>query len=154
MKRMLKSLMVIAALALLATQVLVGDAAAEIRFDATLRTPNVRVRIGNVPARPYGRIKVGHLPARPRRHHTIVKIDRRIARRLAWYTGVPIRELIRLRAYGYNWFEIGRYLRLPRRVVRAAFNKRSWKRFTHGGRRMAGRGEGRYGHDEVVIYDY
>jgi hypothetical protein len=154
MKRMLQSLMVIAALALLVVTGLVRDAGAEVRVSATLRTPNVSVRIGNVPPGPHGRIRVRHLPARPRRQYRIVKRDRRIARRLARYTGVPVRELIRLRAYGYNWYEIGHWLRLPRRVVRAAFDKHSWKRFIHGGRRLAGHGKCGYGHGEVVVYDY
>lgn len=156
MKRMNKSLMAIAALALIATPLLVGDAEAEteVRFNAILRTPNMSVRIGNVPAGRYGGYRVGHLPVRPRRQYRIIKRDRQIAGRLAWYTGVPVRELVRLRTHGYNWLEIGRWLRLPRRVVRAAFNQRSWKRFTHGGRRLAGHGADRYEHHEVIVYNH
>ena len=154
MRRMRKSLMAIAALALLATPVLVRDAAAELRITAALRTPNVSVRIGNIPAGRYGGYRAGHLPVRSRRQYKILKRDRQIANRLARYTGVPVRELVRLRAYGYNWLEIGRWLRLPKQVVRAAFNKRSWKRFTHGGGRLAGRGADRHGHGEVIVYNH
>ena len=149
MKRLRTSLLAVAALALLVTMALVRDAEAEVRFSAALRTPTVSVRIGNAHRGPYGHVRIGRLPVRPRRHYRIVKHDRRVARRLARYTGVHFRELIRLRAYGYTWFEIGRWLRLPRRVVRAAFNKHSWKRFTRGGGRLARRP----GYGEIIVYD-
>jgi hypothetical protein len=154
MKRMKKSLTAIAALALLATLVIVQDAEAEIRISAALHTPGLSVRIGNAPAGPYGSIRVGHLPVRKNMRYRIVKRDRLIASRLAWYTGVPARELIRLRANGYNWFEIGTWLRLPRVVVRASFDQRKWSRFTCGGRNLAGHGAGRYGKKKVVVYNH
>ena len=107
MRRMKKSVMAVAALALLATLAAVQDAEAEILISAAIRTPGLSVRIGNAPAGPYGSIRVGHLPVRRNMHYRVLERDRLIAGRLAWYTGVSVRELIRLRAYGYNWFEIG-----------------------------------------------
>jgi hypothetical protein len=154
MNRKMKSVMAIAALALLATLVVAQDAMAEIRINAALHTPGLSVRIGNAPTGPYGSIRVRHLPIRRNMHRRIVKRDRLIAGRLAWYTGVPERELIRLRAYGYNWFEIGAYFRLPKVVIRAAFNQRKWSRFTRDGRCLAGHGAGRYGKKKVIVYDY
>jgi len=154
MKRMRMSLLALAALALLAGPALVRDAEAEVRFNATLHTPNMSVRIGNMPSGRYVSYRAGHLPIRRNRHYKIIKRDRQIARRLARYTGVPSAELIRLRAYGYNWLEIGRWLRLPNRVVRAAFNQRSWNRFTHGGRWLAGHGNDRHEHRRVIVYNY
>ncbi len=150
MKRMSTSMMAIAALALLAALMIVRDAQAEIRVGAALHTPGLRVRIGNAPAGPYGSIRVGHLPVLADMHYRIVKRDRLIAGRLAWYTGVPARELIRLRAYGYNWYEIGAWLRLPKAVVRAAFSRKKWNRFACDGRNIAGRGRGR--HEKIVVY--
>jgi len=140
MKRMSTSMMAIAALVLLAALMIVRDAQAEIRVGAALHTPGLRVRIGNAPAGPYGSIRVGHLPVLADMHYRIVKRDRLIAGRLAWYTGVPARELIRLRAYGY----------LPKAVVRAAFSRKKWNRFACDGRNIAGRGRGR--HEKIVVY--
>ncbi len=149
MNRKMKSLMAIAALALLATLVVARDATAEIRINAVLHTPGLSVRIGNAPAGPYGNVRVGHLPVRRNMHRRIVKRDRLIAGRLAWYAGVPARELIRLRAYGYTWYEIGAYIRLPKGVVQAAFNAKRWDRFTRDGRHMA-----RYGKKKVIVYNH
>ena len=149
MNRKMKSVMAIAALALLATLVVARDATAEIRISAALHTPGLSVRIGNVPMGPYGSVRVGHLPARRNLHRRIVKRDRLIAVRLARYASVPVRELINLRVYGYNWFEIGAYLRLPKVVVRAAFNAKRWDRFTRGGRHIA-----RYGKKKVIVYNH
>jgi hypothetical protein len=154
MKRMKKSSMTIAAFALLATLVLVRDAEAEVRVSAVLQTPGLSVRIGTAPVGPYGSIRVGHLPVRTNMNYRIVKRDRLIADRLAWYTGVPVRELIRLRAYGYNWYEIGTWLRLPKTVVRAAFNRNSWSRFTRNGRNIAGYGPDRSKHQKVIVYNH
>jgi hypothetical protein len=55
--------------------------------------------------------------------------DRAVARRLAAYTGVPERVLIDWRRHGCHWFEVGRRLALPRRIVRAAFTADGWQRF-------------------------
>lgn len=154
MERMRISLLALAALALLVGPALVRDAEAEVRFNATLHTPNMSVRIGNVPSGRYGSYRAGHLPIRRDRHYKILKRDKQIARRLARYTGAASAELIRLRAFGYNWLEIGRWLRLPDRVVRAAFNQRSWNRFVHEGRRLVGHGAGRHGHNRVIVYNH
>ena len=151
MRRMKKSVMAVAALALLATLAAVQDAEAEILISAAIRTPGLSVRIGNAPAGPYGSIRVGHLPVRRNMHYRVLERDRLIAGRLAWYTGVSVRELIRLRAYGYNWFEIGAWLRLPKAVVQASFSQKRWGRFTRG---LAGHGAGHGRHEKVIVYGH
>ncbi|UCF04839.1 MAG: hypothetical protein JSV33_13075 [bacterium] len=127
MRRMRMSLLSLMALALLVGPGIVQGAEGGVRFNATIHTPNVRVRIGNTPTGYYYRGR--HLPIRRHHYYRIRQRDRAIAHRLAWYTGVPARELIRLRRSSYSWMEIGHWLYLPRRVVRAALNQRSWKRF-------------------------
>jgi hypothetical protein len=129
-------------LSLLALIILVAaqDAAAEIRVNATLHTPHMSVGIGNIPCGRHPRYAPAPLPIRGRRLRMVYRHDRAIARRLARYTGVPARRLIRLRRFGYTWFEIGRWLDLPRRVVSAAMHQRSWNRFLHRRLRHARRG--------------
>jgi len=139
MKKMLTSVVGLMALALLAGPGIVGDADAEIRIDANLRTPHVDVCIGNVPSKHYRSDLRVRLPISTRHHYKVGKPDRKIAQRLARYTGVPARELIQLRGHGYGWFQIGRWLHLPRPVVRAAMHQKRWKRFLHRERRLAKR---------------
>jgi hypothetical protein len=128
MKRMRMGLPGLAAGAVLAGFFMVQDAEAGLRFRAAINTPNLVVHAGNIPSCYHGYHRRGNLPVRAY-YYRINKHDRRIARRLARYTGVPARELMRLRRMGYHWFEIGRHLGLPRPVVRCAMNKRSWKHF-------------------------
>ena len=123
---------------------LARNAGAEVRVNASLHTPNMHLRIGNAPARPYPGIMSGHLRLARRHHYRVTARDRMIALRLARYTGVPAARLIRIRSYGYNWFEIGRWLHLPRPVIRAAMHPRSWNRYLRGQGRFAGR----------VVYQY
>ncbi len=125
------------ALALLVGSGFMRNAEAGIRVDATLYTPTVHVSIGNMSSGRHQGYTIGHLPIRRPRHYKVGRRDRAIAHRLARYTGVPARRLTRLRAYGYNWSEIGRWLCLPRQVVRAAMYQRSWNRFLREGRRFA-----------------
>ena len=77
----------------------------------------------------------------------MTKRDKKIARRLSRYTGVPKRELIHLCKQGYTWREIGRWLGVPRRVVRAARTHASWKHFLNQGRYGRYCEVGRYYHD-------
>jgi hypothetical protein len=135
-----KSLLALMILFLLMGPGIVRDAEAEIRVNATLHTPNISVRVGNMPAGHYRSYARGHLPVRRVRMYMITMRDRKIARRLAWCAGVPVRELLRLRRRGYHWFEIGRWLRLPRRLVRAAMHQRSWRRYLREERWFARRG--------------
>ena len=128
------------ALALLVGPGIIRNAEAQVRFNATVHTPSFHVRIGDASSGRYRSYTTGHLPARRLVRYMLVKRDRAIARRLARYTGVPARELIKLRIYGYRWFEIGNWLRLPRHAVRAAMNQRSWVRFLRMERRLARRG--------------
>jgi hypothetical protein len=150
MRKMRMSLMA-AGLALAFVTGFMTDARAGIRVAATISTPEVRVHIGNGPSYQHYRHEVRRLPYRRYMRYEITRRDRMIARRMTWYTGVRMGELIRLRRHGYNWLEIGRWLDVPRRVVRAAMNQRSWDRFLREERRHARR-HGKRKH-RVAYYD-
>jgi hypothetical protein len=83
----------------------------------------------------------------------VSKRDKKIARRLGRYTGVPKRELLRLKRMGYSWREIGNWLGISKQAVRAAKSKGRWARFLerqrHGRYREIGRysDHGRFGDD-------
>jgi hypothetical protein len=141
--------MILAALVLAAGTLVATDAVAEIRISAVVQTPIASVRIGTTPAghpimRPVRPLPLRRIVYRVNRH------DMLIAERLGWYTGVPARELLRHRNYGYSWYEIGNWLYVPGRVVRAAMTQVSWDRFLradgyyveYNGPRMEGRGRG------------
>jgi hypothetical protein len=131
---------VAAGLALVFAAGFVADARAGIRVAATFRTPEVRVHFNSGPScnhRSYYGREVRRLPDRGHMRYDLTRRDRMIARRMAWYTGMPLGELMRLRRRGYNWFEIGHWLYVPRRVVRAAMGQRSWDRFLREERRHA-----------------
>jgi len=139
MKKMQTIILSLIALALLVGHGIVQDANAGVRVKATLGTPNVRIRVSNTSSNHYGLYPRRHLPIRIYKHHMITKQDRTIARRLSRYTGVPSRALIQFRSQGYRWAEIGRWLQLPRPVVRAAMHQRSWNRFLREERQFAKR---------------
>ncbi len=115
-------------LALLLTMGVVDEAQARIRVRATVRTPYGMVRVDNG-AYHHTRVYRQALPVRHYEYYRVTKRDKKIANRLGRYTGVPRRELIQLRKQGYNWGEIGRWLDVPRKVVRAAKSGKSWRRF-------------------------
>ncbi|MBN1164497.1 MAG: hypothetical protein JXB45_07955 [Candidatus Krumholzibacteriota bacterium] len=139
MKRTLISLISFIILALLVVSGIAREAEAETRISATLRVPNLSVRIGNTSLERYQFRARAQLPARRYREVRIIKQDRDIALRLARYAGVPYRTLIQIRRRGYSWFEIGSYLRLPRTVVSAAMHQQTWKHFLLEERRIAER---------------
>ncbi|MBU8922460.1 MAG: hypothetical protein KOO63_11640 [Bacteroidales bacterium] len=145
MRRMRMSLMSLIAIAMIAGPMIALDAEAGVRFDATLRTDNMRVRVGNIRS-DYYRIH-RRRPVSVRRHKVfaIGRHDRRIAYRIGRYVNIPARELIQLRRYGYSWLEIGRWLELPRPVIHAARSSRSWKRFLRKEERLAVRMAYRHG---------
>ncbi|MEN8007983.1 MAG: hypothetical protein ABFS42_13270 [Candidatus Krumholzibacteriota bacterium] len=123
------SLVSLPVLALLLTIGAVDEAQARIRVKATVRTPYGRVQVDNGPYH-HTRVYRQELPVRYYRdHYRVTKRDRKIARRLGSFTGVPKRELLQLRKQGYTWGEIGRWLDVPRKVVRAAKSGKRWKRF-------------------------
>ena len=152
MRTMRLSLLSLLALVFLAGSGIVSDAGAVIRVDATYRSPNVRVRVSNKPSIYPVRTK-RHLPIYAQRHHKISRQDRMMAGRLGRYTGVPARKLIQLKRQGYRWFEIGRWLYLPRPVVRAAQHERSWKRFLRMERRLAMSGKRTHQFRHVAYMD-
>ncbi len=131
------SLLTLSVLALL----LVGanEAAAKVRVKATVRTPYGSVRIDN-----------SHGPriVTPRRQVEvrITRQDKKIAKRLARYTGVSKREILRLKRQGYRWGEIARWLDVSRQVVHAAKHQQSWQRFLKAERRHQRCGTGYHGY--------
>jgi hypothetical protein len=95
-----------------------------------------RVRIGVKVNTPIGTAVVhsgGHgsgLQIRvPARHHRVIitKTDRRIARKLSKRTQYSKRELLQLRRVGYSWNEVGRLLRLPKRLMRSVLHSQRIK---------------------------
>jgi hypothetical protein len=129
----------------------VSNADAGVRVGVVVRTPVVRVHIGNTTSARYLYDARAHFPVRARAYYKISKTDLLIARRLARFTGVEARELTRLRGWGYTWAEIGRWLRLPARTMRAAMNEQSWKRFLRDQRRLAANRDHRHGHREYPV---
>lgn len=133
------------------------NASADIRVKATLTTPTVRVHVGNTSEGFYrGEVvtrRHGRFEDRFHNHYRIDRRDRMVANRLARYTGVPSYELVDMRRHGYRWVEIGRWLELPRPVVRASFDQRSWKRFLRDQRHMAKRKVYKQGKRRVAYID-
>jgi len=99
---------------------------------ATVSAPGVIVHVGSAPSCGYTIEEYRRMPERGYMYFELTRNDRMIARRVNWYTGVPLGELLRLRRAGYGWFEIGRWLHMPRPAVRAAMGQKSWNRFIHG----------------------
>lgn len=137
------SIMGAMAVALLMTLGYAEDARAGIRVRGTLHTPSLRVHVDTSPSHRHVKYRRASLPDRHRAVLKLSRQDRRIAKRLARYTGAPKRELLRMRRMGYRWSEIGRWLDVPRRVVRAARSSRAWDRFLRHDRLHAGRDHGR-----------
>jgi hypothetical protein len=130
MKKILTRKITLAAMAFAAGMMITAQAAAEMHFEAAVITPSISVRVGNTPDG-YPMIRqVNPLPARRTAYRT-VRGDLEIARRLAWYTGVPVGQLLQHRRYDYSWFEIGEWLYVPGNVVRAAMDQQNWNRFLH-----------------------
>lgn len=109
--------------------VMVQDAAAGVKVSATVKTPAVRIHVGNTPNVYFGTVKLGVLQVRTLHLYKVNRQDQMIAKRLGEFTGVPARTLLNLRTRGYDWFEIGHWLYLPRPVVRAAMTQPTWQRF-------------------------
>jgi hypothetical protein len=130
-QRILTGLM---ALALLITMAPVNKADAGIVVRGSVSTPHISVRVNTGPTPVYRNNHLRPLPAQRCAVVIIDKQDRRIARRLASYTGHTKRELLQMRRNGYTWQEIGSWLNLRPQVVRAAYRAESWERFLHGGR--------------------
>ena len=137
------TLLSLIALALLIGPGAIRNAEAGIRVRATVRTPVVRIQVGSRPAYHSCNYRCDHQPNRYRTADLITRRDRRIAKRLAWYTGLPTREVLRLKRMGYGWREIGRWLDVPPRVVSASLESRSWKRYRDNDHHRHGYGQPR-----------
>jgi hypothetical protein len=150
MRRTILAAMIFTAVAAIAMQ-----AEAGIRVSASVNTPGARIHACNDPSCYHHIDLERRMPARRYDYYEyeVTRRDRKIARRLAWYTGVRKNRLLRMRRRGYHWFEIGRALRVPRPVVRAAFNQRSWNRFLHHEYRHAGRRKRCRHGDRVTYYE-
>ena len=142
MKRELTRNIILAAMTFAAVTMIAVEAAAEVHFEAVMHTPEISVRVGNSPDGYPIYHHVRPLPARGMYYRT-VKRDLEIARRLSWYTGVPVGELLRYRRYDYTWYEIGRWLHVPGRVMMAAMDHNHWNRFNNEGRQFAEHRDGR-----------
>jgi hypothetical protein len=136
----------LAALTIILGVGLADRAEAKIRVRGTVRTPHGVIHVDNGPA-PRVIYRERALPVRHYQKTKVSKRDRRIAKRLARYTGVPKRELIHLKRMGYRWNEIGNWLGISRRAVKAAKQSRSWDRFLRHERRNSRRG-GYRGYDD------
>ena len=141
MKKIRKTILPILPLALLMGICMAENAQAGVRVNATVTTPTVRVHFGNMPDGRFRSYTREVLPVRMHKYYKISMQDKLIARRLASYTGAPEQLLINLKARGYTWSDIGRWLYVPRPVVRAAMNQTTWKRFLHRGRPFMRRGD-------------
>lgn len=128
MKTLKMTLISLPVLTLLLAVGIVDEAQARIRVKGTLRTPHGVVQVDNGAYR-HDRGYRQAFPVRYQERIRVSKKDRKIARRLGRYTGVPKRELIQMRKQGYSWKEIGNWLGVPRKAVRAAKNNSSWRRF-------------------------
>ena len=140
MRKMRTTILSVTALAMFILPFKASNADAKVRVNATLRTPTVRIHVGNDYANYKRGYKRRHRPTRTHMYVWITRQDRAIAHRLAWYTGVPSREFIQLKRQGYRWPEIGRWFYVSRPVVRAAMQRRTWRRFLHDEWRFAHRG--------------
>ncbi len=121
-------------------------ARADLRLRARVETPSLRIRIGSGPHHSYARFaydsQVGHRyyrrsVRRPRlrlryeshgEHYRLDRQDRRVAKRLARWTGYSRREILDLRRDGYRWFEIGRILDIRADTIRAALGPRGHRK--------------------------
>jgi hypothetical protein len=129
--------MTIAAVTFAAVAVIAMQASAGIRIVASVNTPAASVHVCTVPSCNYRIDYDRRVDVRRHAYYEITNRDKRIARRLAYFTGVPARKLVNLRRRGFRWAEIGDMIHLPRPVVRAAFSQKSWDRFLRQERRHA-----------------
>lgn len=134
MKTLKMTLLSLPALTLLLILGTADEAQARIRVKATFRTPHGVVQVDNGASR-HSRGYRRALPIRYQREFRVTKKDKKIARRLGRYTGVPKRELIQLKRQGYSWGEIGNWLGVSRKAVRAAKSQHKWEKFLKRQRR-------------------
>ncbi len=153
MKRMLMTLTALTVTFLVAGADVAKADGSDVRFDASINTPQLSVRIGNTPAGYRDHYRIRELPARRVRQVRLVQADWRIAARLAWYTGTPESKIIRIRRMGYRWDEIGIWLGMPRPAIRAAMQMKTWKRYLRQEYAYADRRGGRHKGHRKGYYD-
>jgi len=124
-----RDLSIIIAFGIILGTLVASQARAEIRVNARVRVPGGVIQIDNGVHR--------HHVGRPTVIRELNRQDRKIARRLARYTGVAKRDILRLRRVGYRWNEIGRWLELSRRTMQAAKHADTWARFMKRQKRLS-----------------
>ena len=129
MKRIQKHLSILTVAALLVGAGINANAETKVRIAATVKTPNVTVRIGHTTSSPYRSDKRVYTPVVKMRYYKVTQQDREIASRLSRYAGVPASAMLQFKQRGYTWMEIGRFFNLHQSVVRAAMTGKSWQRF-------------------------
>lgn len=149
MKRIQKHLSILTGAALLIGAGINANAETKVRVAATVKTPNVIVRIGHTTSSPYRSDKRVSTPIVKMRYYKVTQQDREIASRLSRYAGVPASAMLQFKQRGYTWMEIGRTFSLHYSVVRAAMTGRSWQRFLARNERRRGGGRGSHHEQEV-----
>jgi len=130
MKTTRKDIAIIISFGIIIGALVASQARAGIRVNARVRVPGGVIQVSNPNHGPQVRIEGRrHLPQRPQVRYEITRHDRKVAKRLARYTGIEKREILNLRRQGYRWGEIGQYLDLSRRTMQASMDGDTWKRF-------------------------
>jgi len=110
------------------------QASAELRVRAEIRTPNVRVRLGNDRGRMLHRKPLHRRPILRSKIYSSCTMqltgqDRHIAKRMAYVAGTRKGRLLKLRRSGFSWREIGWDLGLSRREMHWAINGKTMHGF-------------------------
>ncbi len=133
MKKMRMTLLGVSAAALLGSIMVPATVDAKTRVHVAVKTPHVKVGVTNTSR---------HLDNRggfhPVRTYDVGNRNRAIALRLASYTGVSPKVMLRLKRRGFNWVQIGRRIGISRQVVKAAMYPHTWKRFLRLERQRCG----------------
>ena len=106
-----------------------ANAQTKVRVQAKVQTPVGVIHVSNTPSVRYRELPPRPVLPSPRYVVKITAQDRQIARRLARYTGAEKQRLLNLKREGYTWVQIGQWLDLSPRAVRAAHSQVAWNRF-------------------------
>ena len=129
-------------------------AAADIRIQAQVCTPNLCIEVGHAHSRHFepGIVRQVHravpypspAPYSHARYDRVTKYDRKVAVHLSHFSGVPRQTLLAERAHGWSWQQIARHYDMERRWLRASFELADQGRGPRGDRdEWADRGDDR-----------
>ncbi len=139
MKNMRTTILSLSAFILLITATGASAGGVEVKGRISIRTPDVHVTLGKFGgARKVIRLETCREAGG--RYHRLSKGDRKRARRLANFTGIPRNHFVELRLRGYSWRQIAHRLDLSVRLVRAARTAESWRDFRSPHIRRCGNG--------------